>query len=173
VTIDGQGRIYLVSEETGHIYVYDEDRNPLFQFGVKGGSSGKLSRPKAVAVDNRDGRMYVVDYMRHTINVYDREGEYMFEFGGKGWLPGWFSFPTTITVDPTGRVFVADLFNSRVQVFNPRLQTKKTDTIEAVKPQDTDFPDDLPDVTSLRMRGQDFMTTINLELLPMNRKTLN
>ena len=73
VTIDQAGRIYLVSEETSHIYVYDENRKFLFKFGQKGGSSGKLSRPLAVGVDSRNGRMYVVDYMRHTISAYDKE----------------------------------------------------------------------------------------------------
>ncbi|MEW6570415.1 MAG: NHL repeat-containing protein [Nitrospirota bacterium] len=117
VTIDGAGRIYLVSEEVSHIYVYDANRNFLFKFGEKGGSSGKLSRPEAVGVDDRTGRMYVVDYMRHTVTVYDREGKYLFEFGGLGWGEGWFQYPRHIDVDMHGRIFVADTFNDRIQVF--------------------------------------------------------
>jgi DNA-binding beta-propeller fold protein YncE len=120
VILDEAGRIYLVSEEKGRIYVYDENRRFLFKFGEKGGSTGKLSRPKAIGVDNRNGRMYVVDYMRHTISVYDEKGNYLFEFGGLGWGTGWFQFPVDLAVDSMGRVLVADLFNNRVQVFKPK-----------------------------------------------------
>lgn len=119
VTIDKEGRIYIVSEEFSHIYVYDENRKFLFKFGEKGGSSSKLSRPQAVGVDNRNGKMYVVDYMRHTVNVYDKDGKYLFEFGGLGWGEGWFQYPKDVAVDSQGRIFVADTFNDRVDVFKP------------------------------------------------------
>ncbi len=118
VTLDGSGKIYLVSEEEGRIYVYDENRKFIFKFGEKGGSTGKLSRPKGVGIDDRNGRMYVVDYMRHTVAAYGKDGTYLFEFGGMGWGEGWFQHPNDITVDKSGRMFVADLFNQRVQVFN-------------------------------------------------------
>jgi DNA-binding beta-propeller fold protein YncE len=118
VTLDNDGNIYLVSEEQGRIYVYNEERHFIFKFGEKGGSSGKLSRPKAVGIDNRNGRKFVVDYMRHTITVYNREGRFIFEFGGLGWGDGWFQYPTDLAVDTKGRILVADLFNHRVQVFN-------------------------------------------------------
>lgn len=118
VTIDGNGRIYLLSETAGRVYVYDENRKFLYKFGEKGGSSGKLSRPKAVAVDTRQDRKYIVDYMRHTVTVYNDKGDFIFEFGGMGWREGWFQYPVDITIDEEGRLFVADLFNNRVQVFN-------------------------------------------------------
>jgi DNA-binding beta-propeller fold protein YncE len=117
VTVDGAGRIFIVSEEEGHIYVYDENRKFLFRFGEKGGSSGKLSRPMAVAVDNRTGRIFAVDYMRHTVAIYDPGGKYLSEFGGLGWGEGWFQHPKDIAVDSFGRILVADTFNDRVQVF--------------------------------------------------------
>lgn len=120
VKIDEAGKIYLVSAEESHIYVYDENKRFLFKFGEKGGSTGKLSRPLSIAVDNRTGRMYVVDYMRHTISAYDSDGKYLFEFGGLGWGEGWFQYPTDIAVDSQGRIFVADTFNNRIQVFQAK-----------------------------------------------------
>jgi DNA-binding beta-propeller fold protein YncE len=119
VTIDSKGRIYLVSEINGHIYVFAENREFLFEFGEKGGSSGKLSRPQAVAIDERNGTIYVVDYMRHTVSAYDSNGKYLYEFGGLGWGEGWFQFPRDIAVDSEGRILVADTFNERIEIFKP------------------------------------------------------
>jgi sugar lactone lactonase YvrE len=119
VTVDSKGRIYLVSEINGHIYVFDENRKFLFRFGEKGGSSGKLSRPQAVAIDERNGTVYVVDYMRHTVSAYDSNGKYIHEFGGLGWGEGWFQYPKDLAVDNEGRILVADTFNDRIEIFKP------------------------------------------------------
>jgi DNA-binding beta-propeller fold protein YncE len=139
VMIDKNGRIYLLSDEMGRVYVYDKNRQFLFQFGEKGGSTGKLSTPRSIAVDNRNGRLYIVDYMRHTITTYDNEGNFLFEFGGRGWSNGWFQFPIDLTVDTHGKIWVADFFNNRVQVFSPRILSKKTSTMNIVRITDQDF----------------------------------
>jgi DNA-binding beta-propeller fold protein YncE len=118
VDIDEAGKIYLLSEDMGRIYVYDEKEQFLFKFGKKGGSSGKLSRPRGIAVDNGEKRIYVIDYMRHTASAYSAEGRFLFEFGGKGWGRGWFQYPSDISVDTSGNVLVADTFNNRVQVLS-------------------------------------------------------
>jgi len=120
VAVDRDDRLYLLSEQESHIYVYDNNRKFLFKFGQKGGSTGKLSRPRGFSIDNLNGRVYIVDYMRHTISAYDKEGRYLFEFGGLGWGPGWFQYPRDICIDPMGRVLVADTFNDRVQVFQSK-----------------------------------------------------
>ncbi len=117
LTTDQEGKIYLLSEGMGRVYVYDREERFLHKFGEKGGSSGKLARARGVAVDGRARKIYVVDYLRHGVNVYDMEGNFVFEFGGQGVARGWFSYPTDIVVDAHGRVVVADLFNKRVQVF--------------------------------------------------------
>jgi len=120
VKIDNEGKIYLVSEEESRIYVYDENKKFLLKFGEKGGSSGKLSRPVSVAIDDKKGLIYVDDYMRHTISIYDKTGKYLTEFGGLGWGEGWFQHPRDIAVDSSGRIFVADTFNDRIQVFETK-----------------------------------------------------
>jgi DNA-binding beta-propeller fold protein YncE len=117
VTIDQQGNLYLVSSETGKVYVYNAEETFLFSFGTKGGTPGRLSQPRGVAVDHQNKLMYVVDYMRHSVLVYNDKGEYLFEFGGKGAAPGWFKFPTDLIVNRTGQLIVSDLFNHRLQVF--------------------------------------------------------
>ncbi len=118
VYVDSRGRVYLLSAEMGRFYVFDSLGHFLFKGGKKGGGPGKLSRPRGIAADPELGLILVVDYMRHTGLAYSyREGHFLFEFGGRGWSPGWFNYPTDIAVDPAGRIYVADLFNHRVQVF--------------------------------------------------------
>ena len=121
ITIDKNGRIYLVSSTEGRVYVYDENGSFLFEFGEKGGSTGKLSQPIAVGVDNERERIYVVDYMRHTISAYDsKDGKYLFEFGGLGWGEGWFQHPKDIAIETNGRILVADTFNDRIEILKPK-----------------------------------------------------
>jgi hypothetical protein len=118
VTIDSQGRIYMVCPETGKIYVHDAEERFLFAFGTKGGSPGQLSNPRALVIDETRGLIYVADYMRHSILAYSMSGEYLFETGGRGETPGWFNFPNDIALTSRGELIVADLFNRRVQVLH-------------------------------------------------------
>lgn len=118
VAIDRQGRIYMISPETGKIYVHDSDEQFLFAFGTKGGSPGQMSNPRALAIDEERGLIYVADYMRHSILAYSMAGEYLFETGGRGETPGWFNFPNDIAINSRGEIIVADLFNRRVQVLD-------------------------------------------------------
>ncbi len=124
LVIDSEGHIYLLSEETSKVYVYSASENLLFSFGMKGGSSGKMSRPRALAVDEKKKCVYIVDYMRHTILIYDLAGKFMHEFGGMGSEPGWFNFPCDIALNRRGDIFIADLFNGRVQVLDVQFQVR-------------------------------------------------
>ncbi|MGV1100019.1 6-bladed beta-propeller [Thiovibrio sp. JS02] len=116
IAIGRDGHLFLLSEETSRVYVYSASETPLFSFGQKGGSSGKMSRPRGIAIDENKKCIYVVDYMRHTVLVFDLGGKYVFEFGGRGSGPMWFNFPNAIAVDRKGNLAIADLFNNRVQI---------------------------------------------------------
>jgi len=116
LTLDSDGRIYLLSAQIGRIYVYQSPDRFLFQFGQKGGSFGKLSQPVGIAVDRSKGLIYVIDYMRHTLSIYNLEGVFLQEYGGQGEKPGWFSHPNQICLDKEHRLIVADSFNHRLQV---------------------------------------------------------
>lgn len=130
VTIDSNGRIYLLSGETSKIYVYGPDEQFLFSFGKKGGTVRYLSQPRALAIDEKREIIYVADYMRHSVLAYSMgSGEYKFEFGGRGVGPGWFNYPEDIAINNQGQLIVADLFNRRVQVlevdYNELSESKK------------------------------------------------
>jgi len=117
MTVGANGNIYLLSEGMGRVYVYDRNEKFLYKFGQKGGESGKLARPRGLAVDDRAGRIYVVDYQRHSVSAFSLEGEFLFEFGGMGQARGWLNYPSDVCVDSFGRIIVADTFNHRIQIY--------------------------------------------------------
>ena len=116
VTIDSKGNLYLLSNETSRIYVYDPDEDFMFAFGKKGGSPRQLSQPRSLAIDEKRELIYVLDYMRHTILAYTMTGDFLFEFGGRGFSPGWLNYPNDLAINDKGQLIIADLFNRRVQV---------------------------------------------------------
>ncbi|MGA1876383.1 MAG: 6-bladed beta-propeller [bacterium] len=120
MTMDSDGKLYLLSEEIGKIYVYTDPDTFSFQFGQKGGSFGKLSRPAGIAVDASKKLIYVIDYMRHTLLIYNMDGVFLEEYGGKGRGDGWFNHPGQICLDKNRQLIVADTFNHRLQVLSIR-----------------------------------------------------
>jgi sugar lactone lactonase YvrE len=152
VSIDSSGKLYLLSPETSKVYVYGPDENFLFSFGERGGTPGKLSQPRALAIDEHRQLIYITDFMRHTILVYRMSGEYLFEFGGRGAMPGWFNYPNGLAVNSQGQLIVADYFNRRVQVldvgfedFQPLTEDDKQDSFESQSSESVDKtePDEL------------------------------
>ncbi|WP_457573195.1 NHL repeat-containing protein [Desulfolithobacter sp.] len=118
VATDKEGHIYILSEETSKVYVYSHSEEFLFSFGQKGGSTGKMSRPRGLVVDEKKKAVYIVDYMRHTVLIFDMGGIFMHEFGGMGGAAGWFQYPSSLALTRDGYLLVADLFNQRVQVLD-------------------------------------------------------
>ncbi len=82
--------------------------------------AGRLHYPTDVATD--DSLVYVADAYNSRIQVFRPSGDYVRRWGGPlglgvwGPLRGWFRVATGLTV-AGGRVYVADFYNNRIQVF--------------------------------------------------------
>ncbi|MDY0190053.1 MAG: NHL repeat-containing protein [Desulfuromonas sp.] len=114
---DSDGNLYFLSEEMGRVFVYDYQENFMYSFGEKGGDTGKLARPRSIAVDSHNKRIYIADYLRHTVLVFSTEGQWLYEIGSKGSAPSYFYYPSGVCCDDRGTLYVADTFNHRVQIF--------------------------------------------------------
>ena len=124
----------------GAVYVADtwNHRVVRYQDGVETGSFGRglappedplametidsLFGPRDVAV-REDGHVFFTDTGNKRIIELDASLEPVGAIGGHGTDPGQFNEPTSLAFDPeTGELFVADLWNLRVQVFDRDLR---------------------------------------------------
>ncbi len=59
----------------------------------------------------------MLDNRFENVQVFDRDGALLMAFGGEGDGPGEFALPSGITIDERDRIWIADTYNRRVQVF--------------------------------------------------------
>jgi sugar lactone lactonase YvrE len=85
--------------------------------GGHGTAPGRFDQPMGIAVD-RDGQFYVADRNNHRIQAFRRDGTFARAWGAQGSEPGQFREPHDVAVDEAF-VYVADLWNQRVQIFTP------------------------------------------------------
>jgi sugar lactone lactonase YvrE len=140
IATDTRGRVYVADTWNHRIQVFDGDGTFLGQWGdatlvdadaSPGGRQGSrygFYGPRGIAVSS-GGIAYVADTGNERILAYqiveDESGniraEYLFQWGTMGPAPGEFLEPVGIAVDAAGRVYVADTWNQRIQVFAPDL----------------------------------------------------
>ncbi|MFC1733181.1 hypothetical protein ACFL6I_23020 [candidate division KSB1 bacterium] len=73
ITIDGEGRIYVLDSGNYRVLKYDPGLNFLNSFGRQGQGPGELSSPFCLKIGN-DNQIYFGDTGRGGIVVFDREG---------------------------------------------------------------------------------------------------
>lgn len=117
IATDSAGN-YYVSDLTSGVYAYAADGK--FRWKV----TDKLQHPTGVAVDSRRKLLYVVtgtikEAGDHRVEVFDLEGRHQRTIGTRGTGGGQFNYPTNLAVAKDGNLYVVDMLNFRVQVFDP------------------------------------------------------
>ena len=112
-------------EAGNEVLVVDPEQKIIFRFDrttrtLKGTlTSADWVRPVSVAVNQKSQILYVADSKGHSIHLFDlKTGSYLGKWGKRGSDAGDFNFPTQVNVDRKGQVYVVDMGNFRVQVFN-------------------------------------------------------
>jgi len=105
--ISRMDKMYIPSYGRDEIYSYGESSVDTLKLGVE------LEGPGGVDVVN--GRIAIADFYNHQIVYFD--GSEWKTFGGKGKDDGKMNYPTDIQID-SDKIWVADAYNNRVQVFN-------------------------------------------------------
>lgn len=112
-----RGELYVTDTMNSRIQILREEGTiPSAQVGSRGMNIGNLVRPKGVAVD-REGHIYVVESYHDHLLVFNRAGDLLLAIGGGGHAPGRFDLPAGVWTDNANRVFVADMMNARVAIF--------------------------------------------------------
>ena len=118
IAIDDQGRVYVNNMNT-RIDVFTSEGRHVTRFGAGEGEQG-VGLARGLALD-REGRLYAVDVTGQRVAVYDTKSEgfpFLYAFGSFGLEGGKFRFPASVAVDVSGRVYVADRENYRVQIWS-------------------------------------------------------
>jgi len=121
LTVDRLDNIWLTDVAIHQVFKFDHSGKLLLTFGengVPGLDHAHFNKPTDVAVAN-DGSFYVSDgYGNNRVVKLSSEGKFLLEWGTKGTGPGQFDLPHGIALDPSGKVYVADRSNARVQIFD-------------------------------------------------------
>lgn len=109
------GRLYVNDTMNFRIQVFDPDGTFLSSFGKHGDSAGNFAQPKGIALDS-EGDIYVVDALFNRVQIFNQRGKLLLVFGGDGGAPGELWLPSGLFIEHD-RIYVADSYNRRVQVF--------------------------------------------------------
>jgi sugar lactone lactonase YvrE/mono/diheme cytochrome c family protein len=128
--VDARDHIWVTDAQTkggkgAQVFEFDADGRVLRTLGKAGvavAARDTFAEPSAVVVA-RDGTIFVADgHTEHKdparIVKLDPEGGFILQWGVRGAEPGQLEVPHGLALDSRGRVFVADRWNNRVQVFD-------------------------------------------------------
>ncbi len=98
-----------------------EELMRLGEAGTAGDGEYQFNGPTGVVVAD-DGSIFVADgheaESNHRIVKFTPDGEFVMAWGGPGSGDGEFNVPHAIAMDSSGRIFVADRDNNRIQIFD-------------------------------------------------------
>lgn len=120
VTMAPDGRLYVVDSGNFRVQVLDRDGKFVRAFGSIGRQFGNFARPREIAVD-RQGAIYVSDAAFGNTQIFNAAGELLLFIGARSERdePARYTLLSGVGVDGDGRLYVADEFFRRVDVFRP------------------------------------------------------
>jgi hypothetical protein len=123
IQISKDGRLFVVDRGHRRIQVFDQNGKFLDMW-----TTGVRSSPYAHIITT-DQNLWISDGGTNRVVKYDLDGHYLYGWGGPGGQPGQFNGPHSITVDQEGNLYLAEVFNGRVQKFRPKPGADKTKLI--------------------------------------------
>jgi sugar lactone lactonase YvrE len=120
IQISNDRRVFVVDRGHRRIQVFDENGKFLDMW-----STGTYSSPYAHVITT-DQMLWISDGGTNRVVKYDLKGNYLYGWGGLGGQLGQFNGPHSITTDQDGNLYLAEVFNGRVQKFRPRPGADKT-----------------------------------------------
>lgn len=118
LAVDDEGNIYIAENLNARISVFDINGEYLRSFGERRDNIGGFEMPKDIAIDS-EGHLHIIDSRKAGILTYSKEGSLLLYTGFGKPTPDvlGFGMPTSIFIDKRDRIFVADLLNKRIAVW--------------------------------------------------------
>jgi len=118
LAIDDSDRLFVSDAQAHRVLVFDKNHK-----GEAAITEG-LVTPAGMAIDNENRFLYVADLGQDQVLVYDADNLTPIRRIGtpntnhQSAAPGDFSKPSSVAVDQDGNVYVADMLNYRIEVFD-------------------------------------------------------
>lgn len=104
--------------DTGLLTVLNPNGAPNYSQSLTGDFNKPLAKPMDITANS--SFTYVSDTNNKRVVVFDTGGNLLYSFGEDGTGKGQFKFPYGISTDEQGRVFVADLYNGNISIFDEK-----------------------------------------------------
>jgi sugar lactone lactonase YvrE len=114
--IDQEGNILFTMPVMAKAYVLSPDKQ-VRSFGTRGSRPGTFGVPSGIAADASGRFILVADKLRCVVMVFSKDFKFLTEFGFRGWGPGNLVGPMQLAVDSKNRVYVTQLMNRGVSVY--------------------------------------------------------
>src|SRR6185437_2417178 len=108
----------IAVDPSDNVYITNYNGNDIIKFDSNGKfiTKWKVNNPEDVEIDS-SGNVYVSDY--NGVQKFDSNGKFITAFGTYGKGNGQFIGSGSIAIDHSGKVYVTDWGNNRIQVFEP------------------------------------------------------
>jgi sugar lactone lactonase YvrE len=121
IRFDPEGHLWVTDIEHHQVFKFTQEGRLLLALGKKdrpGVSPDQFNQPTDVAV-SPSGEFYISDgYGNSRIMKFNAAGKLIHTWGHKGRNPGEFDTPHALCLDNSGKLYLSDRGNSRIQVFD-------------------------------------------------------
>jgi sugar lactone lactonase YvrE len=115
LAIFGQN-IFVADSGNSRIQIFDTDGTWIRSIGSYGTKDGQFVSIKGITV--QENRIFVMDSGNNRIQSFDFDGNFIAKFGKKGFEIGNYYGANGISSDISMKLYIADTFNHRVQIFD-------------------------------------------------------
>jgi DNA-binding beta-propeller fold protein YncE len=122
LALDARGDVAVADGNNGRVVIVAADGSEVGLI-PRGFAPGELALPRGTAIDMKN-RLFVSDTTAHVVQIYKLDAAtgaptYLATMGHEGVEESGFEYPHGLALDSSGRVYVADWANDRIDVWTP------------------------------------------------------
>lgn len=118
IAIDNNNNIYVTDIGNSKVKKFNANGNMLLSWGNSGSSDGQFKNPSGIFVNEK--YVYVTDSGNSRIIMFNKTGSFIYSWGMYGQDPGMFQIPVSINSDHRGELFVGDMEQKSIQLFDTK-----------------------------------------------------